>query len=120
MGIQSEYKNDFEKYIEKEKSVIELINYTGKLLYNKGVELVFFRRHLIDINITEILRLHHYAKNFVNKEPDISDENLKLLSQKFNFGKGGTTPRDKQIDYEFIEKGKDKNQVYISILIKKE
>ena len=40
------------------------------------------------------------------------------MTQKFNFGRGGTTPRDKLIDYEFIEKGKDKNQVYISILIK--
>ena len=27
MTKQSEYKNDFEKYIEKEKAVIELINY---------------------------------------------------------------------------------------------
>ena len=67
MSIDNEYKNDFKKYIEKEKTVIELINFAGKLLYEKGVELVFFRRHLIDINITEILRLHHYAKNFVKK-----------------------------------------------------
>lgn len=58
------------------------------------------------------------AKNFVNKEPDISEDNLNILSQKFNFGKGGDNPHEKQIDYEFIEKGKDKNQIYISILIK--
>ena len=47
---------------------------------------------------------------------NISDENLKLLSQKFNFGKGGTTPRDKQIDYEFIEKGKKLGPEYQSVV----
>ena len=41
MSIDNEYKNDFKKYIEKEKTVIELINFAGKLLYEKGVELVF-------------------------------------------------------------------------------
>ena len=61
------YTSKLEKYIEKEKAAIELINYTGKLLYEKGVELVLFRRHLTDITNTEILRLHHYAKNFVKK-----------------------------------------------------
>ena len=84
MSTQSEYKNDFEKYIEKEKSVIELINYTGKLLYEKGVELVFFRRHLIDVNITEILRLHHYAKNFV-KKPISVFETAKMTEELYKF-----------------------------------
>ena len=95
MNKQSEYKNDFEKYIEKEKSVIELINYTGKLLYDKGVELVFFRRHLIDINITEILRLHHYAKNFVKKPISVFETSkmteelykLNLCPSKIDVGK---------------------------------
>ena len=94
MGTQSEYKNDFKKYIEKEKSVIELINYTGKLLYERGVELVFFRRHLIDVNITEILRLHHYAKNFVKKPISVFETSkmteelykLKLCSSKIDIG----------------------------------
>ena len=95
MDTQSEYKNDFEKYIEKEKSVIELINYTGKLLYERGVELVFFRRHLIDVNITEILRLHHYAKNFVKKPISVFETTkmteelykLNLCPSKIDIGK---------------------------------
>ena len=95
MSEKSEYKNDFEKYIEKEKSVIELINYTGKLLYEKGVELVFFRRHLIDINITEILRLHHYAKSFVKKPISVFETSkmteelykLNLCPSKIDVGK---------------------------------
>jgi len=95
MSGQSEYKNDFEKYIEKEKTVIDLINYTGKLLYEKGVELVFFRRHLIDVNITEILRLHHYGKNFVKKPISVFETSkmteelykLNLCPSKIDVGK---------------------------------
>ncbi len=95
MSIDNEYKNDFKKYIEKEKTVIELINFAGKLLYEKGVELVFFRRHLIDINITEILRLHHYAKNFVKKPISVFETSkitqelykLNLCPSKIDVGK---------------------------------
>ena len=61
------YNEKLEKYIQKEQAAVSLINFTGKLLYEKGVELVLFRRHLIDTTITKILRLHHYAKNFVKK-----------------------------------------------------
>ena len=62
------YTKKLESYIRKEQAVVSLINFTGKLLYEKGVELVLFRRHLIDTTITKVLRLHHYAKNFVKNQ----------------------------------------------------
>ena len=45
------YTKKLENYIQKEQAAVSLINYTGKLLYEKGVELVLFRRHLIDTKI---------------------------------------------------------------------
>jgi len=105
MSIQSEYKNNFEEYIEKEKSVIELINYTGKLLYEKGVELVFFRRHLIDVNITEILRLHHYAKNFV-KKPISVFETAKMTKELYKFNLCSSKIDVGKLTHEWIDQQK--------------
>ena len=34
------YTEQLEKYIHQEQAAVSLINYSGKLLYEKGVELV--------------------------------------------------------------------------------
>lgn len=60
--------NDWNK---QEKAAVELISCIGTLLYDKSVELVLFRNHLVDINASEILKLHEYAKVVVNKPIDI-------------------------------------------------
>ena len=111
------YTTKLEQYIEKEKAAINLINYTGKLLYEKGVELVLFRRHLIDITITEILRLHHYAKNFVKKPITIFETSeivktlyhMDLCPSKIDIGK---------LTYEWIEE-EEKNNKQSEFLNKK-
>ena len=105
------YTKKLENYIQKERAVVSLINYTGKLLYEKGVELVLFRRHLIDTTITKVLRLHHYAKNFVKKPINVFETNdivknlylMDLCPSKIDIGK---------LTFEWIEeKTKHKNQL---------
>ena len=89
------YTEQLEKYIHQEQAAVSLINYSGKLLYEKGVELVLFRRHLIDTTITKILRLHHYAKNFVKKPINVVETNkivknlyeMDLCPSKIDIGK---------------------------------
>ena len=104
------YTKKLESYIRKEQAVVSLINFTGKLLYEKGVELVLFRRHLIDTTITKVLRLHHYAKNFVKKPIDVFETNkivqnlyeMDLCPSKIDIGK---------LTFEWIEeKEKYKNR----------
>jgi glyceraldehyde 3-phosphate dehydrogenase len=104
------YNEKLEKYIQKEQAAVSLINFTGKLLYEKGVELVLFRRHLIDTTITKILRLHHYAKNFVKKPINVFETteivknlySMDLCPSKIDIGK---------LTFEWIEEKKDyKNQ----------
>ena len=58
------------------------------------------------------------AQDFVNKELEVSDDNLSLLSQKFNFGKGGIGVKDKQLDYQKISHGTLNKKVFIEVEVK--
>lgn len=57
--------------VNQEKSAVALLNSVGSLMYNNGVELVFFRNHLVDINVTEMLQLFDYSKNVVHDNIDV-------------------------------------------------
>lgn len=90
------YEEELKNRNVEEKSAVELINYIGLLLYEKGVELVLFREHLVDRKTSEILNLMAYAKAFVNKPIDIhttkdlAQEMLKLETlgpSKIDIGK---------------------------------
>ena len=52
-------------------------------LYKKGIELVLFRKHLIDKNVSDILRLHQYATDFVKKPINIFDSASEQIAKKF-------------------------------------
>lgn len=67
----SGYESELELHIQKERAAVKLSSKVGELLYNNGIELVFFRNHLVDITISEILKLHEYSRNVVNKPVDI-------------------------------------------------
>ena len=81
--MKQNYSEKLNAFIAEKKAATDLINSVGNLLYKKGIELVLFRRHLIDINVSDILRLHQYATDFVKKPINIfeSAELAKLLTQ---------------------------------------
>jgi glyceraldehyde 3-phosphate dehydrogenase len=58
-------------HIKKERAAVKLQSKVGQLLYDKGIELVLFRQSLIDVTISEILNLHEYAGEVVNKPIDV-------------------------------------------------
>ncbi len=60
-----------EKWIDKKQSAVGLLNAIGQLMYGQNVELVLFRSPLIDQSVPELLNLHEYAKDIVNKPIDI-------------------------------------------------
>lgn len=66
------YENQLENYITKEKAAVNLQQKVGNLLYDKGVELVLFRNHLLDASLSEIIKLHKYAERIVKKNIDIA------------------------------------------------
>lgn len=65
------YEKELNAHVKRERAAVVLASKTGELLYDKGIELVLFRNHLLDVTVSEILNLHEYAKKVVNKPIDI-------------------------------------------------
>jgi glyceraldehyde 3-phosphate dehydrogenase len=89
------YETELKSHVERERAAVKLSSKVGELLYEKGVELVLFRNHLTDVTLSEILNLHEYARNVVNKSIDafttseLAEELLKmdLAPAKLDIGK---------------------------------
>lgn len=71
METSLDYEKELKSHIEQERAAVKLSSIVGELLYDKGIELVFFRNHLTDITVAQILKLHVYSKKVVNKPVDI-------------------------------------------------
>ncbi len=65
------YEEHLNSRNKEEKAAVEFTGNVGNLLYEKGIELVLFREHLVDRSVSEILNLHNYAREVVNKPIDI-------------------------------------------------
>lgn len=55
------------EWLEREKRALEIINVAGKLWLDDSVELIIFRRNIVDARASEILNHHEYARNYINK-----------------------------------------------------
>ena len=71
VDTKSGYETSLKDYVDSEKSAVDLMNSVGQLMYDRGVELVFFRNHLLDVSISEVIKLFHYAEKVVNKPVDV-------------------------------------------------
>ncbi|MCC6599914.1 MAG: glyceraldehyde-3-phosphate dehydrogenase [Crocinitomicaceae bacterium] len=89
------YSNELKVYINQEKAAVDLLSSVGRLLFDKSIELVLFRNHLVDTSISEVLRLHKYAAEVVGKPISIFDSsdlakelyNMSLAPAKIDIGK---------------------------------
>ncbi len=70
---QEAYSNELKVYVNQERAALDLLHYTGKLQFEKSIELVLFRNHLVDSKITEAMRLHNYAAEVVGKAISVFD-----------------------------------------------
>lgn len=95
METSTGYEKELQNYIDNEKAAVKLANFVGELLFNKGVELVLFRNHLIDITNSEMINLHHYAEKVVGKKifikttAELAEElfSMDLVPAKIDIGK---------------------------------
>ncbi len=95
MATDLGYETVLKSHVERERAAVKLSSKVGELLYDKGIELVLFRNHLTDITISEILNLHEYAREVVNKPIDVfttselAEEilNLNVAPAKIDIGK---------------------------------
>lgn len=67
------YNEELKDWVEKEKAAVELISSVGRLMADKQIELVLFRNHLLDQNMSEIMRLHDYAADVVGKPINVNE-----------------------------------------------
>ncbi len=95
MPINETYENELAFQADRRRATVEFIKIVSDLWYDKSIELVLFRNHLIDRNVSEILNLHEYACEFVQKPISIFDSveiaqainNLDLPPAKLDIGK---------------------------------
>jgi glyceraldehyde 3-phosphate dehydrogenase len=71
------YEEALNSWIQDEKAAIELIAVLGKLWFDQSIELIIFRNQMIDRSSSELLQLHHYAREVV-QQPITIHETLAL------------------------------------------
>lgn len=69
--VKKGYEAGLQDYVDREKAAVDLMNSVGRLMYDRGVELVFFRNHLLDISISEMMKHFDYATEVVKKPVDV-------------------------------------------------
>ncbi|MDB9755150.1 glyceraldehyde-3-phosphate dehydrogenase [Winogradskyella sp.] len=73
MGFNDTYDKELAFQADRRRATVEFIKIISDLWYDKSIELVIFRNQLIDRNVSEILNLHEYAGEFVQKPISIFD-----------------------------------------------
>ena len=73
MGFNDTYEKELAFQADRRRATVEFIKIVSDLWYDKSIELVIFRNQLIDRNVSEILNLHEYAGEFVQKPISIFD-----------------------------------------------
>ncbi len=73
MSFDDVYEKELSFQTDRRKASVEFIKIVSDLWYDRSIELVLFRNQLIDRTVSEILNLHEYAGEFVQKPISIFD-----------------------------------------------
>jgi len=65
--MNNSYELTLKEWNQKEKAAVELSALASQLWFDKSVELIIFRRQLVDARASEILNHHLYAQRFLNR-----------------------------------------------------
>lgn len=111
------YEAGLKDYVDREKAAVDLMNSVGQLMYAKGVELVFFRNHLLDISGSQVLNLFNYSKNVVQKPIDVFQAaevarammEMDLAPSKIDIGK---------LTWEFKQSGSKDVKAFVGTTLK--
>ncbi len=95
MSFNETYEKELAFQADRRRATVEFIKIVSDLWYDKSIELVLFRNQLIDRNVSEIINLHEYAGEFVQKPISIFDSveiaqainKLNLPPAKLDIGK---------------------------------
>ncbi len=95
MGHTKSYEKELAFQADRRKATTEFIKITNDLWYDKAIEIVLFKNQIIDKNVSDIIHLHEYAGEFVQKPISIFDSveilrainDIKLPPSKLDIGK---------------------------------
>jgi glyceraldehyde 3-phosphate dehydrogenase len=95
MNSNTLYEKELSFQADRRKAGVEFIKIISDLWYDKSIELVLFRNQLIDRNVSDIINLHEYAGEFVQKPINVFDSveiakailNLDLPPSRIDIGK---------------------------------
>ena len=73
MSLNETYESELAFKADRRRATVEFIKIISDLWYDKSIELVLFRNQLIDRNVSDILNLHEYAGEFVQKPISVFD-----------------------------------------------
>tara|TARA_B100000214_G_scaffold229124_1_gene166985 strand:- start:2453 stop:3892 length:1440 start_codon:yes stop_codon:yes gene_type:complete len=74
--MNSSYENQLNNWINNEKLGVNLLNTVGTLMYDKGIELILFRKQLLEIGVSELLDYFSYATKVVGRENNVTVANI--------------------------------------------
>lgn len=95
MPVTNSYEKELAFQADRRRATVEFIKILNDLWYDKSIELVLFRNALIDRTVSDIINLHEYAGEFVQKPISIFDSveiakainHLDLPPAKLDIGK---------------------------------
>ncbi len=104
--MKKTYDSQFQDWVKKEKEGISLLKSAGTLMYDKGVELVLFRKQLLEIGVSELMNYISYANNVVKRTNKVEIANL-LASSMLNINLSPSKIDIGLLTAEFIENNED-------------
>lgn len=69
--MTNQIQTEFQNWIEKEKTALQLTTTVGQLRFERSIELMLFRKPLFDIGSSEVLAIHQDARNVTQKDISI-------------------------------------------------
>ena len=89
------YEKELAFQADRRKATTEFIKIISDLWYDKAIEVVLFKNQIIDKNVSDIINLHEYAGEFVQKPISIFDSveilrainDIQLPPAKLDIGK---------------------------------
>lgn len=95
MNKISSYEKELAFQADRRKATTEFIKIISDLWYDRAIEVVLFKNQIIDKPVSDIINLHEYAGQFVQKPISIFDsveilraiDDLKLPPSKLDIGK---------------------------------
>lgn len=95
MSASKSYEKELAFQADRRKATTEFIKIVSNLWYDKSIEVVLFKNQIIDKNVSDIINLHEYAGEFVQKPISIFDSveilrainDIKLPPAKLDIGK---------------------------------